>query len=132
MKTKDLHQTLIFKTDALDFYNCIMNARIHSSFTGDETIIEDKVGSPFSAFGGYIDGINIVLERGKKITQSWKANEEGWPSDHYSEITFLLKDIEGGCELNFYHTAIPEEIVDSITKGWTEYYWESLKIYLER
>lgn len=132
MKTKDLHQTLVFKTDAVDFYNCIMNARIHSSFTGDEAIIEDKEGAPYSAFGGYITGKNIVLERGKKIIQTWRANEDGWPETHYSEVVFVLKDIEGGCELDFYHTAIPEEKFDSITNGWNEYYWEPLKIYLER
>jgi activator of HSP90 ATPase len=132
MKTKDFHQTLLFKTDALDLYNCIMNARIHSSFTGDEAIIEDKEGTAFTAFGGYIDGKNIVLERGKKIIQTWKANEEGWPSNHYSEVVFVLTDTEDGCELDFYHTAIPEEKFDSIKKGWKEYYWEPLNIYLER
>jgi activator of HSP90 ATPase len=132
MKTKDLHQQLVFKTDALDPYNCIMNARIHSSFTGDEAIIEDKEGTRFSAFGGYITGKNIVLERGKKIVQTWRANEEGWLTDYFSEVLFVFKDIEGGCELDFYHTAIPEKNADSIEKGWLEYYWEPLKIYLDR
>jgi activator of HSP90 ATPase len=132
MKTKDLHQTLFFKTDALDLYNCIMNACIHTSFTGDEAIIEDKEGTAFSAFGGYITGKNIVLERGKKIIQSWRANEEGWPVDHYAEVVFVMKDIEGGCTLDFDHTAVPETNAGAIEKGWTEYYWEPLKIYLER
>jgi len=30
----------------------MMNARIHSSFTGDEAIIEDVEGMSFSVFGG--------------------------------------------------------------------------------
>jgi activator of HSP90 ATPase len=132
MNVKSLHQTIIFKTDAIDLYNCIMNARIHSSFTGDEAIIEDKEGTSFSAYGGYITGKNIVLERGKKIIQTWRANEEGWPEDHYSEVVFVIREIDGGCELDFYHTAIPQEKFDAIEKGWNEYYWEPLKIYLER
>jgi activator of HSP90 ATPase len=132
MKTKDLHQQIVFKTDAPDLYNCVMNARIHSSFTGDEAIIKDKEGTSFSAFGGYITGKNIVLERGKKIVQTWRANEDGWPTDHFSEVIFIFKDIEGGCELDFYHTAIPEKNAAAIEKGWSEYYWEPLKIYLNR
>jgi activator of HSP90 ATPase len=132
MKTADLHQTLVFPTDALDLYTCIMNARIHSSFTGDEAIVEDKEGTTFTAFCGYVDGKNIVLERGKKIIQTWRANEEGWPAHHYSEVVFVMKDVESGCQLDFYQTAIPDAKLNSITKGWTEFYWEPLRIYLER
>jgi activator of HSP90 ATPase len=132
MKTRDLHQTIVFPTDSLDLYKCIMDARIHSSFTGDEAIIEDQEGSSFSVFSGYAHGKNIVLERGKKIIQSWRANEEGWPEDHFSEVVFLFKDVPGGCELIFYHTAVPEANADNIEKGWAEYYWEPLTIYLER
>lgn len=132
MKTKDLRQTIVFKTDAIDLYNCIMNARIHSSFTGDEAIVEDKEGTTFSAFGGYITGKNIVLERGQKIIQTWRANEEGWPADHYSEVVFAFTPVEDDCQLDFFHMAIPEAVFDRIEKGWSEYYWEPLKVYLER
>ncbi len=132
MKTADLHQTLFFPTDALDFYKCIMDARIHSSFTGDEAVISDLEGTSFTTFGGYIEGENVVLERGKKIVQKWKANEDGWPANHYSEIAFVITDKGKGCEVDFFHTAIPEAKLASITKGWTDYYWEPLRIYLER
>lgn len=132
METVTIHQTLLFPTDSLDLYNCIMNARIHSSFTGDEAIIEDKEGTSFSAFGGYITGQNIVLERGKKIIQTWKAKEDGWPENHFSEVVFVFKDVEGGCELDFFHSAVPATKAEAIERGWTEYYWEPLMIYLER
>ena len=132
METANTHQTLLFPTDAIDLYNCIMNARIHSYFTGDEAIIEDKEGTDFSAFGGYITGKNVVLERGKKIIQTWRGEEEGWPESHFSEVVFVLKDIEGGCELDFFHTGIPAHKAAAIENGWTEYYWEPLRIYLNR
>ncbi len=109
-----------------------MDSRIHSSFTGDEAIISDEEGASFSAFGGYIQGENVVLERGKKIIQKWRANEDGWPENHYSEIVFIIKNKDSGCEVDFFHTAIPETQIASITKGWTQYYWEPLRIYLER
>ena len=59
-------------------------------------------------------------------------NEEEWPDNHYSEVVFSLTDTEDGAKLDFYHTGIPEVIADNIEKGWSEYYWEPLKFYLER
>ena len=132
METRSIHHTIVFATDALDLYNCMMDARKHSSFTSDEAVIEDKEGTTFSVFGGYAHGKNIVLERGKKIVQTWRANTDGWPANHFSEVVFVLTTVEGGCQLDFYQTDIPAAVADSIEKGWNEYYWEPLKIYLER
>ena len=132
MKTKDIHHTEIFNTDPADLYKCIMNSRIHSSFTGGEAIIEDKEGADFSAFDGYITGKNIVLEHGKKIVQTWRAEEDGWPENHFSEVTFIIEKIKKGTLLEFYHTGIPEHKVADISKGWVDFYWEPLKDFLNR
>lgn len=132
MKTADLHQVLTFPTTALDFYRCLLDERIHSSFTGSPATVTDKVGESFTAYDGYIEGKNIVLERGKKIIQTWKANEEEWPEHHFSEVVFTMRDTPEGCEVNFYHVAIPEALVPDIETGWNEYYWEPLRFYLNR
>jgi activator of HSP90 ATPase len=133
MKTKDIHQTELFNTDANDLYKCIMDSRIHSSFTGGAANIEDKEETLFDAFDGYITGKNMVLERGKKIVQTWRADEEGWPENHFSEVVFIFTALENNkTQLDFYHTAIPEHKAESIANGWKEFYWEPLKIYLDR
>lgn len=132
MKTKDIHQTEIFHTDPLDLYNCIMDARKHSSFTGGEAVIQDTEGSEFSVFDGYAHGKIIVLERGKKIVQTWRANEEGWPEDHFSEVCFIFNEVPDGTRMDFYHTGIPADHADDISKGWKEFYWEPLNNYLDR
>ena len=132
MKTKDIHQTEIFHTDPEDLYKCIMDSRIHSSFTGGEAVIEDKEGTEFTAFDGYVTGKNIVLERGKKIVQTWRAEEEGWPEDHFSEVVFIFEKVKEGTKLEFFHTGIPEHKAADIAKGWTDFYWEPLKDFLNR
>lgn len=132
MQTKDIHQAVVFHTDPVDLYKCIMDARMHSSFTGSKAVIEDKEGTEFSAYDGYIRGKNIVLERGKKIVQSWRAEEEGWPDDHYSEVAFIFNEIPEGTRLDFYHSGIPASHADDIAKGWDEYYWQPLREYLDR
>jgi activator of HSP90 ATPase len=132
MKTVDLHLTEVFHTDPVDLYKCLMDARIHSSFTGGEAVIEDKEGKPFSAFDGYIKGKNVLLERGKKIVQTWRANEEGWPEDHFSEAAFIFNEVPEGTRLDFYHSGVPEKHAEGIKNGWKEFYWEPLKVYLQR
>ncbi len=132
MKTVDIHQTIIFPTTAIDLYHCIMDARVHSSFTGSAAEIEDKENTDFTVFDGYAGGKNMVLERGKKIVQTWRANEEHWPAGHYSEVVFLFTDTPEGCKLDFFQTGIPAEVATAIAEGWHEYYWEPLRFYLER
>jgi activator of HSP90 ATPase len=132
MKTRDIHQIITFQTTALDVYCCLMDERIHSSFTGAKAVISDREGSDFSLYDGYAVGTNVVLERGKKIVQTWRAVEEQWPATHESEAAFILRDTAEGCELNFFHTSVPEVLADSIERGWYEYYWEPLAFYLNR
>lgn len=128
----DYHIILTFPTTARDLYECLMDARKHSSFTGAPATIEDKEGTSFTAWDGYIEGEQVVLERGKKIVQKWKANEEDWPDGHWSEVVFLFSDTVDGARLEFYHSEIPEVLYESIAKGWSEYYWDPLRIYIER
>jgi len=90
MKTKDIHQTEMFNADPEKVYDCIMNAEHHSEFTGDDATIQDKQGAEFTAFSGYVQGKNMQLEKGKKIVQQWRAEEDGLPEDHFSEVTFFI------------------------------------------
>jgi activator of HSP90 ATPase len=132
MKTASIHRQIVLPTTATDAYNCIMDERIHSSFTASPARIRDVEGSPFTAYDGYIEGENVVLERGKKIVQKWRADETGWPAHHYSEVVFIFTPHEEGCLLDFYHNDIPEKLFETMEQGWNEYYWEPLLYYLNR
>jgi hypothetical protein len=49
----------------------LMNSRKHSKFTGAKAIISHKVGGKFSAYGKYIQGINLELVPARRIVQAW-------------------------------------------------------------
>ncbi|MFW9820367.1 MAG: SRPBCC domain-containing protein [Candidatus Thorarchaeota archaeon] len=72
------------------------------------------------------------LIQDKKIVQSWRSNEEGWPKTHYSTITIELESVEKGTLLTFKQTEVPLTSYDSVKEGWDEYYWNPLKIMLEK
>ena len=82
MKTKIIRQTVTFKATQRDVYGLIMDSRKHSKFTGAKASISLKVGGKFTAYDGYIDGINVELVKDKKIVQKWRGSD--WPENHYS------------------------------------------------
>lgn len=132
MLTTDIHQQLVFATDANDLYDCLMNARKHSSFTADIAIIEDLEETNFTTYSGYIHGTNKVLERGRKIIQTWRANEPEWPVGYFSEVALLIENTAIGCKVECFHSGVPQAVAAKIEVGWHQYYWEPLTIYLER
>lgn len=132
MKTKQFSQKVIFKALPEDVYNTLIDSKNHSAFTGTEAVIGKKAGDKYSAYDGYIEGVNIELIPGKKIVQTWKAYDEGWPEKHYSTIEFVFKKTKEGTELQFTHSDIPVDVKADYEQGWKDYYWKPLKAMLEK
>lgn len=132
MKTKDIKQKVTFQVSPAEVYKALMDSKIHSAFTSSVCKIGKKEGSSYSAYDGYINGKNVKLIPGKKITQTWQAVDGVWPEGYYSEITFDLKAIKNGTELNFLHKGVPINQLDEFKKGWVEHYWEPMKDYFKK
>lgn len=128
MKTRTIRQSVTFKTTPHEVYEALMDSRKHAKFTGEKASISRKIGGKFTAYGGYIDGVNTDLVPDKKIIQSWRGSD--WPEGHYSKVTFSLKEVENGTRLNFSQSGVPEEHYDSISQGWRDYYWTPMKEFL--
>lgn len=131
MLTKTLNQRYFFKATPNEVYDLLMDAKKHTAFTGALAEIENKVGGKFIAWDHYIQGQNLVLEEGLKIVQKWRAEEDGWPDDYFSEATFVFKEKDDGCELTFTQTGIPQECFKNIEQGWIDYYWKPMEDYLD-
>jgi len=131
MKTGSIHQHITFNASPEKVYSLIMDANHHSNITDSDVEMSTDINGTFLVFDGYCTGYNIELVPGKIIVQAWKFQEDGWPEDHYSQCTFLFDDAPEGCILEFTQTDIPEHKVEALTKGWMDFYWEPMKIYLE-
>ena len=130
MKTRTIRQSAKFKTSQHEVYEALMDSRKHSKFAGAKASISRRVGGRFTAYDGYIEGINLELVPDKKIVQSWRGSD--WPKGHYSRATFILKEIKEGTQLTFTQTEVPEDQYDSISQGWRDYYWKPMKKMLEK
>ena len=130
METRNIKQSVTIKASPHDVYEALMDSKKHAKFTGGKASISREVGGKFTAFDGYAEGVNLELVPDKKIVQSWRASD--WPEGHYSKATFALKETQGGTNLTFTQTGVPEDQYDAISQGWREYYWAPMKEMLEK
>jgi activator of HSP90 ATPase len=128
MRTKTLHQTISFNATTHDVYEALMDSKKHTEFTGAKAVISRNVGGKFTAFDDWASGTNVELVKDKKIVQTWRGAD--WPEDHYSTITFSLKQKGKETMLDFTQTEIPEELYDDVKQGWVDWYWNKLKAYV--
>ena len=114
-----------FKVSADKIYNSWLSSKGHTNMTGGQAIISDKVGEKFTAWDGYIEGANILLEPYKRIVQSWRTSQfEEHEED--SQIEILLNDLNGETELTLIHTHVPES-GEHYKQGWDEHYFQPMK-----
>jgi activator of HSP90 ATPase len=130
MTTKTIRQSATFRTSPHVVYEMLMDSRKHARFTGETASISRKVGGKFTAYGGYISGVNLELVPDKKISQSWRGSD--WPEGHFSRVTFSLEEARGGTRLAFRQSGVPEAHYDSINQGWRDYYWEPMRKMVEK
>lgn len=130
MDLKTLHQEVRFPASPDRVYTALTDPGEHSAFTGDEAENTNSLTEDFTAFGGYITGRNLELVPGKRIHQTWKALEDRWPKDHFSEVIYNLAPEGYETVLHFTQKDIPADMLETFAAGWEEWYWEPLREYL--
>jgi activator of HSP90 ATPase len=125
MKTRTLRQTVTFKASPERVYDLLMSSRKHQALSGEPARISRRIGGRFHAWGAHISGINLVLKKGRKIVQAWRAT--GWWPDHYSIVIFDIARIPGGSRLRFTQIGIPPHRYSGHQRGWIEAYWTPMK-----
>ena len=128
---KTIKQTVVFRgVSQHAVYEMLMDSKRHAAFSGENANISREIGGTSSAYGDWIESINVELLPDKKIVQVWRGSD--WPKGHYSIATFTLVKSGHDTKLTFTQIAVPDEKVDDIASGWKEYYWEKMKKALEK
>ena len=130
MKSKTLRQSVFFKATPAQICELLLISKKHSAFTGSPAKISTKVGGPFTAFDGHIEGTHVEIFKGRKIVQRWRT--VNWPKGHYSTATWTFRSPDGGgCTMDFVQEGVPLEHFNSISQGWEEKYWEPMAAYFK-
>ena len=121
-------QRVTVNTSAQEIYDILMDGRRHAKLTGSAAKLSRKVGGEFAVYDGYAYGTNVELVEGRRIVQTWRAQEDEWPEDHFSEVVFDLTPInKTKTAIAFAHKRVPTALVQNFKDGWRQFYWEPLK-----
>ena len=127
-RVKTITQKVRVPAAPVDVYAAFVNPKIHAAFTEAGATGSARVGGRFTAWDGYIFGVNRELVKGKRILQEWQTTE--WPEGaEPSQVEFSFRAVKGGTEVRMVHSNVPAEQADSYRQGWIDYYWEPLKAY---
>lgn len=127
-RVKTITQKVVVPGSPADVYDAFVNPRVHAAFTGAAATGSARVGARFTAWDGYISGVNREVVKGKRLVQDWMTTE--WPDGAApSRVAFTFKRVTGGTEVRMVHANVPAEQADSYRQGWIDYYWEPLKAY---
>lgn len=111
-------------------YNAWLNSKKHTAFTKNNTEIEKKVGSTFSASDGYISGKNELLHMNKRIVQSLRTTD--FPEDYPdSTLEIIFEKVEKGTKLILAHSNLPADTGKTYRKWWRDNYFKPMKEYFE-
>lgn len=130
-KTKSIRQKQLIPALPEAVYDCFVNARKHTAFTGSKATGLGRAGCKFTAWDGYIAGKHLELDRPNRIVQEWTTS--GWPEGAPpSRLEFTFKAKKDGTEVTMVQSNIPAEQAASYDKGWVDYYWTPLKAYFSK
>ena len=113
-------------------FDMYLDANSHAAFTGMPVTIEPRAGSEFSAFEGKIWGKIIHVEPKRLVVQTWRS--VNWPTAQSLDSILVLSfwpEKDGG-RIELVQANVPEEDFAGVCQGWTKFYWNPWRDYLER
>jgi activator of HSP90 ATPase len=113
-----------------EIYDAWLSSAGHADLTGGQAAqASTEVGDCFTAWAGYINGKNVVLEPGRRIVQSWRTTAFAG-SDADSQIELLLEQVAGGTKVTLRHSNVPDGHT-TYREGWQTHYFEPMKAHFK-
>ena len=113
-------------------FSAWMDGREHAAFTGGgEAVVEPWAGGRFIAWDGYIHGILLGVDEGKRIVQTWRTAEFP-PESRDSRLVVEFEPARGGTRVMVRHSDLPPNHLKRYEKGWMEHYLKPLVRYFAK
>ena len=128
MALESLRLSTVLSASPERIYKAWLSGEEHTAMTGGQATASTRVGGKFTAWDGYIHGVNLALEPYQRILQSWRTTEfAGDAAD--SKLEVRLAAVKGGTRLRLVHTEIPAGLGKNYKEGWPEHYFAPMKEY---
>jgi len=120
-----LNMTTVINASARKVYTAWLDPREHSAFTGSKATGGSRVGDPFTAWDGYILGVHLELEPGRRIVQAWRTSDFP-PGSEDSRLEIILVEVAGKTRLTLIQSNIPDGQAEQYREGWEDFYFAPL------
>ncbi|OGO50195.1 MAG: hypothetical protein A2Z30_07695 [Chloroflexi bacterium RBG_16_64_43] len=126
---EQLRMTTVINASPRKVYAAWLDPREHSAFTGSKATGGSKVGDPFTAWDGYILGVHLELEPGRRIVQAWRTSDFP-PGSEDSRLEIVLAEVAGKTRLVLTQSNIPDGQAEQYREGWDDFYFAPLAKYV--
>jgi activator of HSP90 ATPase len=111
---------------AAEVYATLLDADRHRAVTGRSVHITRTVGTSVSLNDGTVEGYLTELLEGRHIVMALSFTDVGWPAEHYSTVTFMLKPDGAGSTLVIFQQDVPEDLAGELSSMWQRDYVDTL------
>jgi len=109
-------------------YDAWLDGGAHSEMTQSPASASAEIAGIFTAHDGYINGINLELEDGRRVLQTWRTSQfESTDPDSSIEVTF--EAAPAGTRLTLKHWNIPDDQAEGYQSGWLDFYFTPMQEY---
>ncbi len=130
MKSQSFRIIVSFPFPPKVVFTALTNARQIAAWSGQNGKIQPAIGGNMELFDGWVKGIVLAYESGKRLSFTWKPAE--WAKERQASIvTCQFTSTKSGTKLTLNHTGFPSDgELQSHKEGWTEFVFDPLKMYL--
>ena len=130
MKAKSFTISASFPFSSETVFTALTNTRQIAMWSGQRGKVQPTIGGKIELFDGWVKGLVLAYESGKRLSFTWKPAE--WAKESQSSIvTFVFKPTKTGSTLKLKHWGFPNDSeLQSHKAGWTEFVFDPLKMYL--
>ncbi len=124
-----IHCEAVYDATTQEVFEALTNGERFTAMTGMPAQLTDRVGEPFSLFGGRVEGRQIELLPGERVVQAWRfgsEHESPWEPGVYSIVRFNLSAEGRGTRLVIDHDGIPSEWHNHLEAGYPQFYLEPM------
>ena len=103
-------------------YELLTNGAKFGEVTGQPGKGGGAQGAYFSLFGDWLEGRQVELVPGQRISQAWRFTD--WEPGVYSMVRFTLTRDGGGTRLVVDQDGVPDDVHEHVRTNWTGFYFD--------
>ena len=122
--TNRIEQSYTIKAPVDKVWQSFVDPTVIEKWGGGPAVMDDKVGTNFSLWGGDIYGTNTEVVANKLLAQDWYGDKT-WEKP--SKLVFNFESNGNETVVNLVQYDVPTSEVEDIANGWQDYYMGPIK-----